>query len=79
MVLLNLRRRSLGYLKLGYINIGELGEWDTGTEVNGITIVVVVARVNLGGVNLDNSPVFGITSILAAVTATPKLMRGNTL
>ena len=37
---------------------GENFNWDAGTEVDGIA--VEIARVDLGGVDLNHSPVLGI-------------------
>ncbi len=47
---------------LGAHHTSELADWDAGTEVDGIA--VEIARVDLGGVDLDDGPVLGI--ILAA-------------
>ena len=55
---------------MGYIIILILmssGIWDADTEVNGIRVaIIVVARVNLEGVDLDDSPILGTTLFAAA-------------
>jgi len=54
-------REGIGIPAIGAHHTIELRLWDAGTKVDGI--IVEIARIDLGGVDLDNGPVLGITLV----------------